>query len=134
MSDFVKGVAILDESVSPIRLHFVCVRKNGDRPPWDDSIPVRPASEPEDPKVMTWEFAERGTTLTVAPSVKMTHLVWDDDPQGNRIPGTEKHVEDFHNASEWTVEFVRWAPPPGCEDRWAALSSMMRVLNPKLLK
>jgi hypothetical protein len=109
MSDRIVGVAILDETSTPARLHFVCERANGDRKPWIDSIPVRPMDSPELPGTISWEYRDKGERLDMRPSVKMSEVC------GHTEDTPPKPIwrEFFHNDGQWSVLFIRWKPRRG---------------------
>lgn len=135
MSDRIEGVAILDETSVPSRLHFVAVRANGDRKPWADSIPVRPAGSPEVPGTITWEFKVNHAELDMKPSVRMCHAL----SYTNDVPPKPIWTEFFHNEGQWRVIFVRWTKRPdftqenGGDVDHTAIWQRMKELNPTLL-
>lgn len=136
MSDRIEGVAILDETSKPARLHFVCVKANGDRRPWADSIPVRPAGTPEIPGTISWEFAVHGDgRLEMKPSVKMSHAL----SYTNDVPPQPIWTEYFHNDGLWWIPFERWVRRPEFENEnggdvdHSAIWERMKELNPALL-
>jgi hypothetical protein len=124
MSDRIDGVAILDETVLPARLHFVCVRTNGDRAPWIDGIPVRPEGTPEIPDRTTWEFRPDGELLQVHPSVRMSYV----ESYTDDVPPKPIWKEFFHNDGQWAVRFERWAGGDSGE-----IYARMKQLNAALL-
>lgn len=137
MSDRIEGVAILDETskIAPARLHFVCVRANGDRAPWAGSIPVRPFGTPELPGTISWQFKVDGAELAMEPSVKMSHAL----SYTNDDPPQPIWTEYFHNEGQWRVLFVRWERRPdftnenGGDVDWTAIHAKLKALNPTLL-
>ncbi len=133
MSDRIEGIAILDETCSPARLHFVCVRENGDRKPWADSIPVRVRGTPEIQGTITWEFKIDGAELDMRPSVRMSYVV------GHNPDKTPIWKEFFHNAGEWRILFLYWSrreefisDGSGCD--FEGIQARLKELNPSLLR
>ncbi len=134
MSDRIEGVAILDETLlpsRPARLHFICVRANGDRKPWADSIPVRPTRTPVVPGWSTWEFLIDADVLWMRPSVKMSHVTG----YTTDVPPKPIEREFFHNEGLWGVRFVRWTRRAefvdnggGCD--FEGIHAKLRELNP----
>lgn len=136
VSDRIEGVAILDETCKPARLHFVCVRENGDRRPWADSIPVRPTGAPEIPGTISWEFTVHGDgRLEMKPSVKMSHALSYTD----EVPPKPIWTEYFHNDGQWWVKFERWVRRSDFENEnggdvdHSAIWARMKDLNPILV-
>jgi hypothetical protein len=128
VSDEIKGVAVLHDTVPAQVLFCVCVPDKAAHTELNEAfierLPVRLQGTPKAQEPQ-WEYRAEGNLLNVSPSVRVSTTLPIPNSPDNRV------VELFHNGGQWSIPFVRWseiAAGRSEDSQWLACHEMNAAL------